>query len=386
MSQLPRICMVTVQHSSKDDRIYFKQARSLRKVGYEVSILSSNADGLPVDMAGIPISVGPDEYGIEHHCVKEPRRLIHRVMKRFYKGPFYRQMIEEAVNLKADLYIAHEPQSIMIARHAAASRRAKVLFDCHESLKVNNAKDKFAIENHLPGITHCLAVSSMVKDDILNVVPKAQVELIRNASIFHGATPKHEAKLIICFEGSLPFNRGLREMVSMFIEVLEIRGLDVYFRIIGTLKGEEKRFFDQLKASHPKLDQVEFTGWLDYTKIPEAYSNCSLGLIMNHPEGNNVYSSPNKLFNYMAFGLGIISIDLPMVREVIETHQCGRLIDQLDPVKFADVIEALASNPEQLLSLRKASYEAHSLLSWDKESKKLISFIEAILDSSTQRG
>ncbi|NNC83773.1 MAG: hypothetical protein HKN79_09355, partial [Flavobacteriales bacterium] len=84
--------MVAVQHSTKDDRIYHKQARSLAQAGFEVSMVTSNPSGVPVDMASREVDPGPDAYGISHYCVKEPSNPVYRLLKRYYSGPFYADM------------------------------------------------------------------------------------------------------------------------------------------------------------------------------------------------------------------------------------------------------------------------------------------------------
>ena len=48
-----RVCMIISLHSPKDDRIFFKEAVSLKKRGFEVSILClTDENGQIKDMSG----------------------------------------------------------------------------------------------------------------------------------------------------------------------------------------------------------------------------------------------------------------------------------------------------------------------------------------------
>ncbi len=77
--------MITVQHSAKDDRIYFKQALSLQSAGYEVSIVHASQDGLLKDMSGNHVDEGEDEFGVRHLIVKEPEDLKSKIAKKVFK-------------------------------------------------------------------------------------------------------------------------------------------------------------------------------------------------------------------------------------------------------------------------------------------------------------
>jgi len=362
-----KIVMLAVQHGAHDDRIFYKEASSLARRGHEVVILFSGEEQSEEVKNGVRI-----------RSISTPLSTTQALLKKVYRGKFYSSFLEEAIAEKADLYLAHEAQSVFIALKAAKATGATPIFDSHESLNFSNKKDIYALQNHIPEIKHFLAVNSMVADDIAALRKDAEVQIVRNASVFTASEIVHKEPLTVCFEGSLGFDRGLKEMCSLFIEVLEKRNLDIRFKVIGELFGEEKAYFGAQMSQHHGLKSVEFTGWKEYEDVQAELECGSIGLIMNHRTPNNVYSSPNKLFNYIACNMCVISVDLPFITELIGRYENGIILEQLDPVLFADAIEGLANDKSTLQGLCKKSMKAHKALSWEQESERLIEFLEQV--------
>src|SRR5262249_44155012 len=53
---------------------------------------------------------------------------------------------------------------------------------------------------------------------------------------------------------------------------------------------------------------------------------------------------PNKVFEYLAAGLPVLSADLPEVRALLDRYQCGLCFDPEDPRDIARVISQLAQD------------------------------------------
>lgn len=365
-----KIVMIAVQHGAKDDRIFYKEAASLSQRGHDVVILFAGDKEDEYQERGVHIkSIAPN--------LSKPQILL----KKVFKGKFYSQFHNAAVQENADIYVAHEPQSVLIALNAAEETESIAIFDSHESLNFSNRKDVYARKYHIPRIQHFIAVNSMVADDIREFRSDADIQIIRNSSVFSSSDMIHKDPLTVCFEGVLSFDRGLKEMCALFIEVLDKRSLAVNFKIIGQLYGSEKDYFQKLAVENPSLDEVVFTGWKDYMEVQSELESGSIGLIMNHRTPNNVYSSPNKLFNYIACNMCVLSVDLPFITDLVGQYENGIIIETLDPVLFADAIELLVKDSDLLLTYCEKSKKAHQELSWDVESQRLNSFLETVAGS-----
>ncbi len=379
MGQGKTICMVTVQHSAKDDRIYFKQAISLAKAGHRVFILSVSDDGHPKDMSGKSIKTDENE-GISFVTLQEPHTLISKILKKSYLGPFYRRMIQAAISVRADIYVAHEPQSIMIARKAAHGVSSHYLFDAHESLYFSNWKDRWALKKEMNRLKAFTTANSLTQQALLKLNPGAVSEVIYNASILE-RTPEPSAKeLLIVHEGSFPFNRGL-ELLMEALALLKNEAPLFNLKIVGSLSPAEENYFIHMVRTHQLEGRIALTGWMPYEDLGSQLSGSAIGLILNTPTPNNLYGGPaNKLFNYMAKSLMIISVDLPETSRIIKTSGIGVVLDDRSPQTLASVLEKALRDEDWRMSFRRSSAKAAEQFSWDKESQKLMTFYDRVLE------
>jgi glycosyltransferase involved in cell wall biosynthesis len=63
------------------------------------------------------------------------------------------------------------------------------------------------------------------------------------------------------------------------------------------------------------------------------------------------YTSPLKLFEYLAMGRAIVASDLPSIREVLTDGVTASLVPSGDPVALAGALRALANDPARAAAL-----------------------------------
>lgn len=96
---------------------------------------------------------------------------------------------------------------------------------------------------------------------------------------------------------------------------------------------------------------VEFKGRVPYSTIPSAMREFDIALLPNQPDvimpsGENIgrYTSPMKLFEYMASAKAIIASDLPVIREVLENKETAMLVPHNDIDAWVEAVGELRSN------------------------------------------
>jgi glycosyltransferase involved in cell wall biosynthesis len=374
--------MITVQHSAKDDRIYFKQGKALSASGYPVSIVhGSSADTLK-DMSGLRVKEGPDELGINHWRVAEPKSWFAQQLKKVYRGSFYTDFIAKACSTGAKIFVAHEAQSIYIARKCAERVGGAYVFDSHESLHLVSPKARYAIRTEMRRMPYFTTANQLTQKAILALNPSASSETIYNAAVIPSSAihPSTDYPLII-HEGSLPFSRGLRLMLEG-LAILKQRIPDFKFKIVGSMAAEEQGYFDTMARQHLLYENIEITGWVPYERLAEHISGGEIGLILNIPTPNNLYAGPaNKLFNYMACNMAVVAVELPETSKILNTTKAGITLGAREPKLLADTLCDLMVNKDLLNSYRTAAHEAHKTLNWDTEKEKLISFYKNVNSS-----
>src|SRR5205085_9347723 len=87
------------------------------------------------------------------------------------------------------------------------------------------------------------------------------------------------------------------------------------------------------------------------------------------------YTSPLKLFEYMAVGKPIVASDLPSVRDVIEPDRDGLLVPANDPKGFSAAIDRLLMQPDLRNRLSGAARERARNYTWEARARRIIDFL-----------
>lgn len=146
---MAKICMISVNHSPLDDRIFYKEACTLRDSGHHLfMICGADAQGIMYDMGHLtPLNTAHQEVvyfnDIPTYPIKHPQGIYDRLAKKIFKGKFYAQYISRAIHINADVYHAHEPESFYLGLQIAKATGAKVIFDAHESYAGVTLKERW---------------------------------------------------------------------------------------------------------------------------------------------------------------------------------------------------------------------------------------------------
>jgi glycosyltransferase involved in cell wall biosynthesis len=339
-----RVAMATTGHKPLDDRIFFKEARSLAKAGAEVVLIHSDAFEPPDERDGVVFQ--PYSGGGSLRRRLRTATVLARVLS---QGRF-------------DVVHCHEPDGLWAALEARRRSPCRVIFDSHEMWGAVFAGRmpqrawptleaafglverrqvaqcdaaigaSWAITEHLTGI---LGAQNVV--NILNV-PVAEV---------FGATTEakpSQPPLLVCHDGTLGFDRGLKTMAEALL--LVSRDHPVRFRIVGDVFGAERTWLEHYSATHGLDTIIERTGWLPYHEVGAALAPCHVGLSALQYTPNNIVTSSNKVFNYLLYGMPFIGPTFRLSKQrMVRDDSCGLLADSSDPQSFAGALRSLIEDP-----------------------------------------
>ncbi|MDA8173772.1 MAG: glycosyltransferase family 4 protein [Nitrospiraceae bacterium] len=366
-----RICLLTSTHKPNDPRIFFKEARSLSKRYRDVWIVSPYASHIPADNDGIrflPINTHPERWGKRLKTMQE--------------------LFEAASSLRADVYHCHEPESLITAVRLKKVLGCKVVFDSHEMYSATLAQ-RFpkVLQAPVMKVYQRFEKTKVKKCDFVIGATQSISRYLaqtagpdRTETILNGAMPdilgparsNHWGEeTVICHNGSLEFARGLKCIIEAIRKVAAKHA--VKFRIVGDVFGRDRQWLDSYIKKHGMEDIVQRTGWLEYLKIGPAISGCHIGLIAFDKLPNHVIAAPNKLFNYMHFGMPVVAPDhCTDISRLIEDEQCGLVVRGNSASSYADALNYLVENRNRALEMglnaRKASDTKYS---WPIMEKKL---------------
>ena len=390
---MAKICMISVNHSPLDDRIFYKEAKTLQNAGHELTMICrADENGILFDM-GNTIKLnkpGQSEIefeGIPTYAIKSPFTKLDKTLKKFFKGPFYYDFIAKAIEIDADVYHAHEPESYYIGLQIAKKNGAKVIFDSHESFTTGTTKEMWVKNRHLNEMQFLITANHLTRGYLVSLNHKIKSAVIYNAaqpSLFTDSIRNRKPnEITIAHDGYLPFNRGLKEMLEAF-KIIQKKHSNTKFKIIGNTTGEEKVFFDQFIATNKLEDTVEQTGWVPYQKVPQLLADCQIGIIAKTPTVNNIIGGPPiKYYNYTGAGMAIIDVDMPETTRLLSKYKNGISVSNRSVNQIANSLLLLIESPELLQKYQTNSNLAFQNLNWDIEGQKLVDFYANIVLNET---
>lgn len=215
-----------------------------------------------------------------------------------------------------------------------------------------------------------------VPDSRIVVVPNG-IDLKRYAALPDRATAKDRlgvsGRLVLGFAG---FIRGWHG-VDRVIEYVAREGAanDLHFIVVG--EGPAKGDLEARVRALGIDDRVTFAGLVGRDDIPSYLAAFDIAL---QPDAVP-YSSPLKLFEYMAAGCAIVAPDQPNIREVLIPGRSALLFTPKNPVDFERAVTELCRNPESRALLGKEARAAiiSQGLTWDENARRVETLFHGLL-------
>lgn len=366
-----KVCHISTVHGVFDDRIFFKECRTLANEGYDV-------------------------YYIVGHDKEEVIDKVHILPLPQNEGRIYRFFgkrwiaFKKANELKADIYHFHDPELVTIGLMLKLSGK-RVIYDSHEDVPLQILSKEwlgdFFIRKIISSLFNAFEKSSARKFDgvvtvtegIKDKFTSCNTELIRNLPIkdmIDAAVPVQieKQKTVVIYAGGLTRMRGIREL----IDAIGLIGGDVELWLLG--KFDSTDFQKECQS----LDGWQYTRYFGLKSMKEAYSymKCAdIGFCTLYPEENYLSSLPVKAFEYMACGLPMVMSDFPYWVDIFK--DCSVFVNPKDSNGIAKKIKYLMGNKERAneMGLNGASLVG-SKYSWEAESRVLINLYNRILQQN----
>jgi len=384
---IQKVCMVVGNFFTHDARVT-KEAGSLDRAGYDVTVYSRWNEGLAEKE--------------EIDGVKVRRLKIGRYSPvRFNPYRFPTQLIPSILSLireKADVYHAHDLDTLFSCAIAALVNKSRLVYDSHElyleMLKTHRTKTwlkriNAAILVFLYGLIErrfirradavidvsffrrkILASRYGLKEEeitvLLNTPPKSwQVEKTRK--LHKLLNLPNDAKVVLYQGGMLP-GRGIDRLVKS----AEFLPEDAYLVLIGG--GESVPGLQKLAGKSPAKDRIKFVPTVPLRELLAYTAAADVGVIqMLNTSLNNYYSMPNKVFEYMSVGLPVASPDFPELKQLLGEVQCGVVFDPDDPQDIARAINEILSDQAKAKKMGQNGLRAfNERYNWEIEEKKLL--------------
>jgi glycosyltransferase involved in cell wall biosynthesis len=168
------------------------------------------------------------------------------------------------------------------------------------------------------------------------------------------------------YVGGVTTARGLEQALAALPQAPEL-----HLRVVGPGRPSYVAQLSALADGLGVADRVVFEGPVPPAQVPAAAATAHVGLALIQPDYLSYeLTLPNKLFEYLAAGVPVLSSDLPAMRDVVESYGAGRVVAPRDVTAIARALSEMV-RPEAHEPLRRAAVAAGRELSWDRERARL---------------
>ena len=379
-----RITMLLRNPFTRDARV-LREARSLARAGHDVTVIAMRAPTLPAREQRDGFTVlrlipggtlaGPTIAGASGGRTLSLPRLAIAVRAR--DAILTRAFTRAAIEQPADVYHAHDLNTLEPAARAARARGARLVYDAHElypDLTGFGPAERARwskLETRLIGRADAVIVPSQGRADEMKrrygVVPVVVMncpDVTRPVD----ADPRLDAyrsgaEPLVVYAGGYTPNRGLESLVDAAAKLASGRLVMIGW---GPLEAA-------LRSRAAGNDRVAFVDPVDPDELVPLVAGGDIGVAPYLPVGlNNQLAAPNKLFEYLHAGLAVAASDLPDIRRVVTQDEVGALFDAADPSSIAAAIESLTSSKQRLETMRANARAAAPKYTWEAQARRLL--------------
>ncbi len=202
-----------------------------------------------------------------------------------------------------------------------------------------------------------------------------------DAENFEVTSSKKEARKMLGFppEALLALYAGQLfpwKGVDTFVESIASVKSPVHYLIVGGEDADRERLHARTPVSFK--ERVHFFPFQSREKVPLWLRAADVLVLPNtgKMKVSTRYTSPMKLFEYMAAGKPIVASDIPSVREIVSEQEVFFARPD-DPASFAAAIDAALSQKEEAEARAQRARELVSEYTWRKRAALILEALRA---------
>lgn len=367
--------MITTNHSPFDNRIFYKEALSLKKAGYSVTVIGQTDHPLATHKENIRI------IGITKTKVK----IINDI---FLIG----KLLHASLKIDCDVYHCHEPNSFIVALFHKLFRHKTIVYDVHEYYEDLFQTTSLQMRVFLGFMLYIIEpLFCRFCDAIITVdegISERYIRFSKNVRVISNFPPKSRCGDIsfakrnisnsegftVIYVGGMAYERGIFSLIEA-IKVVASSLPSIKLVLVGNFESKsfQERCIEYIKLNDIE-NNVELLGYVPHTRVPRYISAADVGMVLLYPtERYSKTPYPVKLFEYMICEKPVIASNLPAMGKIIRDSKCGLLVDPKNIDEIARAIMYIYQNrsiaQEMGLNGKKAVGEKYN---WSIMEKKLL--------------
>jgi glycosyltransferase involved in cell wall biosynthesis len=366
-----KICMAVKNTFTHDARV-LREAQSLVRTGFAVTVYALAGKNLP------------SEEKLSGFTVKR-----HSALR-----------LEGLAGEKADVYHAHDADTLLVSYLAARKNRAKLVYDFHEYWRKKTLWrrslpgkiwDRFEnyflvlVENLVaPHADAVLTVNESLAKEFgschllkrepifLYNVPDLTVSTNSDHQILRQKIKAANQDKLIIFLGSLISHRGLENLIK------SLEYLPREFKLVFLGYGDLKEKLLAMAQTFGYGKRIFILDPVGPGQVARWASGADVGMApIQNVSWSYYHSLPNKIFEYLMAGLPIAASDFPEIKKIVVGEGIGVCFDPEDPEDISRAIKKILLSEVGYKKMKENAVRvAKEKYNWQIEEKKLLAIYQ----------
>lgn len=286
-------------------------------------------------------------------------------------NPFYLRAMQHLVaDEKVDVLHVHDLPLVMAAVAFGKLADLPVVFDLHEDYPAMVADyvrspparllfRRFRTLHHLErlslaSVSHCLVVVEEQKQRLVDLgVPADRITVVPNVLDLGDLPPAPEDPpedhddVRFIYTGLFGAARGLDRV----LEAMGRLPYDAPVRLVLVGDGDMRAKLESQAKRLGIADKIDFAGWQPRDRLGEYMVDADVGLVPHLVTPHIQTTMPNKIYEFLAYGLPLITSHARPLARLVDEAGCGEAVFIDDPDALAAAMKRMIDDPERRWAL-----------------------------------
>ncbi len=372
----PEVYHLTNVHNPFDVRIFYKQAQTLARAGYAVTVVGPGPKAWCGERAGVRVQTVPVAQGFGQRFLNLWR------------------LLRIGLSADADYFHFHDPELLPVGAVLRLCGR-RVIYDVHEHFPLVVMVRPWVpswlrrplsrlVDWGERSLARCFVTAVVgVVEEQGNRFAKHPFAVVKNYPRLERFSPGcgQLGPFALVHIGSLSEDRGGLFLLEIMRELAKTHP-QARLLSVGEFHSQDLRErFEARRRAWGLEEQIHYSEKrVPYDELGATIAACQIGLVPGQISPKNLASFvPTKLFEYFACGLPVVASDLPSIRRFRAVADWGLLADPRDPAAHARAIGCLLDDPVAAQAKgAQARRAAEEHFNWEAEAEKLLALYERI--------
>jgi glycosyltransferase involved in cell wall biosynthesis len=261
--------------------------------------------------------------------------------------------------------------------------RFKVVYEAHEDFS-HDRRFGFVLRR----VNHVFCITANLNKKLRVQVPQTSMSVLPDGvdvGLFERAIDRTAVRekygiplesTVVAYVGSVDVHawKGVDVFLDSWVHLHDENAKVVVYLVVGIRSNMQKMWQTRYPEKHILfVERLPYTEGIALMRIADilVLPNRSIETISSH------YTSPLKLFEYMASGVPIVSSDLPSIREVISELE-AHLVEPDSPEALAQGIQQILTYPQEALARAARARQKVADFSWNRRAARIEETIEEL--------